>query len=276
MANDKISAELIARGLQTRTLGRRVVYYECTGSTNDAARYLADRGEPEGTLVIADEQTAGRGRFGRSWVAPARSSLLMSLILRPDLAPAHVPRVMLAVALGVREAICAETGLPVQIKWHNDLVVRGKKCAGILTEASTAGATLEYVIVGIGVNVNFSVASVRGFLLNATSIADELGRPFPRAPLAQAILHAIEVYYLRLRAGEDLRGDYKHHLATLNQFIRARTTQGTVEGIAVDVDENGALLLQRADGSIVQLFADDVTLSNRELDPDSQEPGGKQ
>jgi BirA family biotin operon repressor/biotin-[acetyl-CoA-carboxylase] ligase len=264
MTNEKISAEAITRDLNTDVLGRRVIYYERIGSTNDAARQLADTGEPEGTLVLADEQTAGRGRLGRSWIAPARSSLLMSLILRPELTPAHVSRATMAVALGACNAMRAETGLHTQIKWPNDLLVRGKKCAGILAESGIVGEKLEYVIVGIGVNVNFVAAMVEGIPRDATSIADELGQSFPRAHLARAILREIESSYVRLRAGAELRDEYKHRLATLDQPLRAQTARGTVEGIATDIDENGALLIRRADGSIVQLVAGDVTLSNCE------------
>jgi BirA family biotin operon repressor/biotin-[acetyl-CoA-carboxylase] ligase len=263
MTNDKISAELITRDLRTRVLGRRVVYYERVASTNDAAKQLADADEPEGTLVIADEQSAGRGRLGRTWVAPAQSSLLMSLILRPELTPAQASRVTMTVALGACGAIRAETNLPTQIKWPNDLLVRGKKCAGILAESGIVGETLEYMIVGLGVNVNLVTATVAGIPRDATSIADELGKPFPRARLAQAMLRSIEAYYLRLRAGEDLRGEYKSRLMTLSQAVRAQTPSGIEEGIAVDIDENGALLLRRADGSIAQLWAGDVTLSYR-------------
>ncbi|MCI0475206.1 MAG: biotin--[acetyl-CoA-carboxylase] ligase [Anaerolineales bacterium] len=262
---DSLSSEVIARDLQTRVLGRCVVYYERIGSTNDAARQLAEAGEPEGALVVADEQSAGRGRLGRSWVAPARSSLLMSLILRPDLPPRHAPRVTMAIALGACDAICTETGLPAQIKWPNDLQIRGKKFSGILAESGIVGEKLEYVIVGIGVNVNFDTAAIAGIPPDATSLATELGRVLPRAPLAQAIIRSIEAYYLRLRAGQSLCDEYKNRLATLGQSIRAQTAQGIVAGRAVDVDEDGALIVQRADDSLVQLQAGDVTLSHCEI-----------
>lgn len=257
---DELSAELIQQGLETRVLGRRVVYYERIGSTNDVARQLADAGEAEGTLVIADEQTAGRGRVGRAWVAPARSSLLMSFILRPDLPPTHASRVTMAVALGACEAIRAVTNLPVQIKWYNDLQIRGKKFAGILAESGILDEQLEYVIVGIGVNVNFDTTTVQGIPPDATSLAMELGRVVPRAPLAQALLRGIESEYARLCAGEDLRAAYKNRLATLGQYVRVHTTQGILEGKAIDVDDIGALILQRADGSLVHVSVGDVTL----------------
>lgn len=257
---DELSAELIQQGLETRVLGRRVVYYERIGSTNDVARQLAEAGEAEGTLVIADEQTAGRGRLGRAWIAPARSSLLMSFILRPDLPPAHASRVTMAVALGACEAIRAITNLPVQIKWYNDLQIRGKKFAGILAESEIVGEQLEYIVVGIGVNVNFDATTVQGIPPETTSLAMELGRAVPRVPLVQAMLRVIEAQYLRLCAGEDLREAYKNRLATLGQWVRVHTTQDTIEGKAIDVDDIGALVLQRADGSRVHVPVGDVTL----------------
>ncbi len=237
------------------------MYYERVGSTNDIAKQLADAGEPEGTLVIADEQTAGRGRLGRTWVAPPRSSILMTLVLRPSLAPDQSPRVTMAIALGACEAIRTETGLGAQIKWHNDILLNEKKCAGILSEAGIVGEKLEYVIVGLGVNVNFAAASVKGIPPDATTIADELGKPFPRVRLVQAMLRGIEHFYLRLCGGENLREEWSSRLATLHQHVRAQTPWGIEEGIAEDIDDDGALLLRRADGSIVRLIAGEVTLT---------------
>ncbi len=260
MANDELSAAAIQRDLGTRRLGQRVVYYERVSSTNDVAKQLAHAGEPEGTLVIADEQTAGRGRWGRAWLAPARSSLLMSLVLRPPLAPAHSPRVTMAVALGTCDAIHAETGLEARLKWHNDLLIGGKKCAGILAETGILGDEIEYMVVGLGVNVNFA-ASVAGIPGDATTLADELGAPFPRARLARAILRQVERYYLRLCAGENLRPEWAARLVTLGQRVRARSPAGTVAGVAGDVDDDGALLVCRDDGAIARLVAEEVTLS---------------
>ncbi len=253
------SEEAIIRDLNTRILGRRVVYYERVGSTNDIAKQLADAGEPEGTMVIADEQVAGRGRLGRSWIAPARSSILMSLILRPTLAPSQLPRVTMAVSIGACDAIRAETKLNAQIKWPNDILLNGKKCAGILAEVQTVDEQVAYVIVGLGLNVNFSAASVDGIPSNATTIADERGRAFPRVHLAQSLLREIERYYLRLRAGESLRAEWAARLATLHRHVRAHDDSRVEEGIAEDVDDDGALWLRRADGSLVRLIAGEVT-----------------
>jgi BirA family biotin operon repressor/biotin-[acetyl-CoA-carboxylase] ligase len=261
--DDSLSAESIARGLDARLLARRIVYHERVASTNDIAKRLADAGEPEGTLVIADEQTAGRGRLGRAWIAPPRSSLLLSIILRPNLAPHQTARVTMSVALGACEGIRAVTEMDARLKWPNDILLHGKKCGGILAESSTFEQRVEYVIVGLGVNVNFARANVEELPADATTLLDELGAPVPRVPLAQSILRAIERYYVRLRAGENLRGEFATRLTTLDQRVRAQTAWGTEEGIAADVDDDGALLLRRADGSMTRLIAGEVTLSMR-------------
>lgn len=258
---ETLSVDAISRDLDTQFIARRVVYYERVASTNDLAKQMADAGEPEGTLVIADEQTAGRGRLGRGWIAPPRTSILMSLILRPKLEPRRVARVTMAVSLGACDGIHAATGLEPQIKWPNDILLRGKKCGGILAESSTTGQRVEYVIVGLGLNVNFAAMSVDGIPADATTLADELGKAVARLPLAQAILRAIERYYLKLCAGENLRAAWIARSITLNQHIRAQTPWGIEEGLAEDVDDDGALLLRRADGSLVRLIAGDVTLS---------------
>ncbi len=265
MTNDQsFSAEDITRDLNTQLLARHVVYYERVVSTNDIAKQLADAGEPEGTSVFADEQAAGRGRMGRTWTAPPRSSVLMSLILRPrTLAPHQLARVTMAAALGACEGVRAATGLDTRIKWHNDILLRGKKCAGILAESEIVGDQVEYVIVGLGLNVNFAAASVADIPPDATTIADELGKPTPRVLLAQAVLRAIERYYLRLCAGENLRAEWSARMVTLGQPVRAQTPWGIDEGIAESVDDDGALLLRRADQSLVRLVAGDVTLSPR-------------
>ena len=257
---DLLSAEQISQNLNTQQMGHRVVYYETVGSTNDIAKQLAEAGEPEGTVVIADEQTAGRGRMARTWIAPARSSILMSLILRPALTPLQLARATMAVALGACDAIVAETQLDARLKWPNDILLNGKKCAGILAEANILDDQVQYVIVGLGVNVNFSAKSVESIPPDAATIADELGRSFPRIQLVQSILRAVESYYLRLKRGENLHEEWAARLATLHQNVCAQTPWGEESGLAESVDENGALLLRRADGTTVQLIAGDVTL----------------
>ncbi|HEX7594543.1 MAG TPA: biotin--[acetyl-CoA-carboxylase] ligase, partial [Anaerolineae bacterium] len=155
------------------------------------------------------------------------------------------------------------TELDARIKWPNDILLRGNKCAGILAEAGITGDRLDYVVVGMGLNVNFAVIDHPDLSRDVTTIADELGKPTPRALLVQAIMRGIETYYLRLCAGENLRAEWATRMLTLNQRVRAQTPWGDEEGIAEDVDEDGALLLRRNDDSVVRLIAGDVTLKRR-------------
>ncbi len=256
-----LSVEALRQNLKTEWLGRRIMYYERVASTNDVARQLAEAGEPEGTIVVADEQLAGRGRFGRTWAAPARSSLLMSVILRPPLMPSQVGRVTMAIALGACDGIRAETGLGPRIKWPNDILLNGKKCAGILAEANTTADRIEYAVFGIGLNVNFS-ATTGGIPDNATTIADNLGRPCPRERLFGALWTAVERFYVRLKAGANLQAEWAARSATLGQAVHAQTPWGEEIGIAQAVDEDGALVLRRHDGTSIRLVSAEVTLAS--------------
>lgn len=257
-----LSAQAISRGLNTR-LFRHIRYYEQLGSTNNIAGRLAENGEPEGTVIITDEQTTGRGRLGRMWLAPARSSILMSAILRPPVSLASLTRVTMAASLAARAAIHLETGLETLIKWPNDILVNGKKCGGVLAEANTTGNELEYVILGMGINVNFAAASVPGIPTTATTLADELGHPAERIALVRALLSSLDQYYGRLKEGESLHDEWAAALSNLHQVVLVQTPWGHEHGVAEAVDEDGALILRRADGSPVRLIAGEVTLSPR-------------
>jgi BirA family biotin operon repressor/biotin-[acetyl-CoA-carboxylase] ligase len=257
-----LSEETVRRNLNTQFVGRKFVYYERIGSTNDIAKQLAQSGEPEGTIVVADDQVAGRGRFGRTWVAPAYSSLLVSLILRPPLQPAQIARVTMAVALGACDGIHSSARLDARIKWPNDILVKGKKCAGVLSEANITGGQIEYAVCGLGVNVNFSAAG-SGIPEEATTLADETGSYVERERLLGAILSAIEQYYVRIKNGGTLHAEWAARMATLHQAIRAQTPWGEETGLAEAVDEDGALVLRRADGSAIRLVSADVTLLPR-------------
>jgi BirA family biotin operon repressor/biotin-[acetyl-CoA-carboxylase] ligase len=260
MNRDVLTQEAIGAGLKTRLVGRRVYHFTTLDSTNDFLAKLAAEGAPEGTLVSADEQTAGRGRLGRSWLAPAGSCLLFSLLFRPAfLAPAQAQRLTMTCSLAAVEAIGAETGLEVGLKWPNDLLVGGRKLGGILTELATRGTELDHVVVGIGLNVNvdFRDPTLVG---SATSIAQEMARPFPRLPLLLAILRRIDERYLALQEGGSLHGEWAARLVTLGQPVRVTTPEGRYAGRAVGVDEDGALLLRLPDGAAVRILAGDVTL----------------
>ena len=254
---DRLSPALISSGLGTRWLGREIIYYERVGSTNDEARRLAGEGAEEGTLVIADEQSAGRGRLGRPWLAPARQALLFSLIFRPDRPPRELfPLIMLA-SVACLHAIEKETGLAVAIKWPNDLLLDGRKVAGILSEIGQP-AKRPYVIVGIGLNVNVDFQSWPELGAQATSLREALGRPVPRLPLLQEILRQIELAYDRFRAGYSPYDEWVAHLSTLGREVRVTTAEGTLAGRAVAVDSDGALCLVLPDGTRRRILTGDV------------------
>ena len=264
---EELSVESIEKGLTTAFMGCRVIYYRSIGSTNDVARELAAQGAPEGTLVIADEQTAGKGRLGRRWLAPPGTSLLMSLLFRPHfLASYQAQRLTMICSLAIVEAIEALTGLTAAIKWPNDIVVQGKKAGGILTELGSTGEGLDYVIVGLGLNVNLDFRAVEAMgelAATATSLSQELGREVSRLALLWRILENVEGRYQRLQVGELPHGEWAYRLITLHNHIIVNTPQGLVEGWAEGVDADGALILRTDCGGRQRVLAGDVTLRKR-------------
>jgi len=260
LALEKLSPEKIKSGLGTAFMGQNVLYYPTIGSTNDVAKEVARRGAPEGTLVIAEEQTAGKGRLGRRWLAPPGTSLLMSLLFYPDLAPSQAQRLTMLCSLAVIEGIRVVTGLEPQLKWPNDILMNYKKVGGILTETGVTGDHLDYVVVGIGLNVNLEVSQAPEIAAKATSLWQELGRKVPRLRLLQEILKRIEGRYQRLGAGESPHEEWASSLITLGRRVWVTTPEGQEEGWAEGVDEDGALILRRGDGSTVLIAAGDVTL----------------
>ena len=253
----KLSPELITSGLGTTWLARNVVYYDKIGSTNDEARKLALAGTPEGTLVVADEQTAGRGRLQRRWLAPPGQALLFSLIFYPDLAPRDAFQLTMLSSVACVQAVQNLTCLRPVIKWPNDLLLDGKKLAGILSEMGQAGERLS-AVVGIGLNVNVDLTPWPDLAQRATSLREMLGRTVPRVPLLQEILRQIEMRYDLLRAGQSPYEEWLANLATLGREVRVTTPEGVFEGRASGVDRDGALELTLPDGTKRRILVGDV------------------
>ncbi|MGB7539733.1 MAG: biotin--[acetyl-CoA-carboxylase] ligase [Anaerolineales bacterium] len=253
-SSDPLSPTSFGRG----PLRRSVKFFPVCESTNDEARALAEAGEPEGALVVADFQTAGRGRMKRAWQAPAGSSLLFSLLLRPPIGPDQALLPVMAVSLGIMEGIRRACDLPARLKWPNDILIRGKKAGGILCELGLDGAALKYVIVGVGLNVNFDPRAVDGIPPDSTSVQMELGRRKPRAELLRAILEAIEPRYRKIARGESLREEWADALATLGRRVRVILPEEELTGMAENVGESGALLLRQDDETVRTVLAGDV------------------
>jgi BirA family biotin operon repressor/biotin-[acetyl-CoA-carboxylase] ligase len=265
MKANELRQALQAR-LTTDLVGQRLEWHQEIDSTNTRAVELARMGAPEGTLVLAELQTQGRGRLKRQWYAPTGSSLLMSLILRPELLPHQAQRATMICSLGLAEAIHQVTGLQAQLKWPNDLLLNGKKVGGILTELAVKGSLLEHVIVGMGLNVNLDVTQLPSVIVPATGLALEAGRSIPRLDLLAAALECIEVLYLRMKAGWSPHRLWRERLVTLGQEVRVGTREEIIEGTAQDVDPDGALLIHTEDGELRRVMAGDVTLRGHLVD----------
>jgi BirA family biotin operon repressor/biotin-[acetyl-CoA-carboxylase] ligase len=254
---DVLTPDRVAAGLGTCWLGRRIFYHESTGSTNDEARQLALAGTPEGTLVLAEEQTAGRGRLQRPWVAPPGQALLFSLVFYPSGVPQDAFALTMLSSLACMQAVLSQTGLRPAIKWPNDLLLEGRKLAGILSELGQAGERY-YAVVGIGLNVNVDFSPWPELGRQATSVGAVLGHPIPRLPLLQEILRRLEARYDQLRAGQSPYEEWVANLATLGRQVRIVTAEETLEGLASSVDPDGALRLDLPDGTTRRVIVGDV------------------
>jgi BirA family biotin operon repressor/biotin-[acetyl-CoA-carboxylase] ligase len=256
--NVRLNPDLVKELLTTRYVGRNLHYLTRTASTQNAARAEAERGAPEGTAVLAEEQTGGRGRLGRPWVSPAGKNLYVTLLMRPQ--AEHLRALSIVAPLAAAEALEGAAGLTCRIKWPNDVLVGGRKIAGVLTEATLAGAAVKYALVGIGVNVNLDAAAVPEIADTATSVRRELGRDVSREEVLAALLSAFEARYRDAQEGDAAFRAWRSRLDTLGRRVRATMGERVEEGIAEDVDAQGSLLIRRDDGSLAIVEAGDVTL----------------
>ena len=261
-AGDVLSEAELLSCLKTEWAGGRTVYFDATDSTNAQAKRLAEAHAPHGTLVVSDRQDGGKGRRGRSWASPSGVGIWMSLILRPEIAPSSASMLTLAAALAVREGIQEETGLSPLIKWPNDLVLNGKKICGILTEMSTELMEIQYVITGIGINVNQREfpPEIRD---TATSLSLEAGRSFRRSSLIAAILKAFEKDYTAFLKTGDLSlllEEYNACLVNRGKEVCILDPSGEYRAVAEGIDESGSLLVTLPDGTRREIISGEVSV----------------
>ncbi len=267
---DVMTKEELDSLMHTRWAGKNIVYYDATDSTNLRIRELGDAGAPHGTLAVADRQTAGRGRRGRSWESPPGSSIYMSVLLRPDIPPDRAPMLTLVMALSVAEGIrqCIETGgdsgnsLEIQIKWPNDIIINGKKLAGILTEMSSQVDYINHVTVGVGINVN-RTEFPEEIRETASSLCLECGHTVKRAPLIAAVMERLEDNYDIFLRTLDLSGLLERYSALLVNRDREVMVLGTKEqyrAYALGINSTGELIVRREDGSTEEIFAGEVSV----------------
>jgi len=254
---ESISAEAISNGLESTLIGQRILYYPLTTTTMEIARQEARLGTPEGTVIVAGEQTAGRGRLGRSWLSP-RGNVALSVVLYPR--RSLLSSLIMLASLAVVHCIKAITGLKAEIKWPNDVLINGRKVCGILIENDVQKDKINYSILGIGVNVNLEIADIPEIQSTAASLSQELRRNVSRLNVIRCLLLEIEKLYLALKAGESIYEEWRDNLVTLGKKVRVTAGETVSEGIAESVDRDGSLLLRQSDDSLIRIVAGEVTL----------------
>ncbi len=253
----------IDEAMPSKVIGRDIRVFEQTTSTNDVVEKLARDGVKEGAVVFAEAQMKGRGRLGRKWISPAHKGLWFSVLLRPDLRPQETTQLTVASATALRRAIQSETGLHPEIKWPNDILIGGKKVAGILTELSAELDRVKHVILGIGVDVNLDAGEFPPELRKlATSLKIESGRTISRAELATAILRELDADYARLCGGgfAKVADEWEAHCQTIGRNVTIHTGERRIRGRAESLDDDGALLLRTEHGHLERVTGGDVTL----------------
>jgi BirA family biotin operon repressor/biotin-[acetyl-CoA-carboxylase] ligase len=256
--------DLISRLGKTKVIGRDIRVFEETTSTNDVVEKLARDGVKEGVVVFAESQTKGRGRLGRKWLSPSRKGIWFSILLLPDLRPQETTQLVVASSTALRRAIQTATGLAPAIKWPNDILIEGKKVAGILTELSAELDRVKYVILGIGVDVNLNAGDFPVELRKtATSLRAQLGRAVSRPELAVLMLRELDEDYARILAGDfpAVADEWEKHCTTIGQDVVIRTGDRQIRGRAESLGEDGALLLRTDHGHLERIAGGDVSLA---------------
>lgn len=252
-----IVAQMLRSGLYTGVVGRSVRFYQSTGSTMDDAAEWAGAGAEEGAVVVAETQTASRGRMGRRWISD-EGNLYFSVLFRPepDALPLLSPLAGVAVARSIRQV----AGLYPSIKWPNDVMIDGRKVAGILAESALSGSVVNHAVVGIGVNVALEVSADPEIAATATSLNYASGSEIDRPELLRRILQHMDALYLDLKRGRSPIAEWRRWLDILGQRVTVTHHGATNTGLAEDIDEHGNLLLRTDAGELLTLTAGDITL----------------
>jgi len=257
---ERIQPSKVKENLRTRILGQPVLYFRILTSTNDIAKELAVRGINEGTVVVAETQTTGKGRFKREWTSP-EAGLWFSIILKPNVPLKQAPKLTLLASVAVAKTINRLYGLRSEIKWPNDVLIDRKKVCGILTEGQIVGETLGFAILGIGINANFNIGAFPTRLKEAaTTLREELGRKIERETLLCEVLAEIESYYELLRRGrfEVILDDWRRLAGFLGAYVEIDCDGRRIQGWAVDVDDDGALIVRLKDKTLLRVISGDV------------------
>jgi BirA family transcriptional regulator, biotin operon repressor / biotin---[acetyl-CoA-carboxylase] ligase len=259
---EPLTQKKIQEALESVPVVRKVVYLPVVSSTNDVARALAKDGAPDFTVIVADEQTAGRGRLGRAWWAPAGACLLMSVLHRPNLRAVQAMRLTMVGGVAAAEAIEEVAHIPTQLKWPNDIWISNKKGGGVLTETALTGERLDYAIVGIGLNINVDFAGKPELNGSATSLMMEVKRPVDRLSVLGALVQRFSAWSSEILSAR-LKASWAARLVTLGQPVIAQLGEKQIHGLAEAVDDDGTLLVRSDDGILHRLRHGDVSLRHR-------------
>jgi BirA family biotin operon repressor/biotin-[acetyl-CoA-carboxylase] ligase len=257
---DLLLPQEVQRGLSTNYIGKKIFYFPELESTNIIAKEKALHGTEaidEGTIIIAEKQSAGKGRLGREWFSPA-GGIWLSIILYPQLPPSYIPRITLMTAVAVVKAIRMYTQIESQIKWPNDILINEKKVCGILTEMSAELDMINWVVVGMGINANIDHQKFpENIQANTISLKETLGKEVLRVKLAQVFLQEFEKYYDKLKRKEffSILEEWKLNSHTLGRKIRVDIGERIITGEAVDINEEGALVLKKENGELIKIIS---------------------
>lgn len=261
-SSDVLSKEELGSSIHTTWAGANVLCFDKTDSTNIRIRVAAEAGAPHGTLAVAEIQEGGKGRRGRSWVSPPGVGIWMSMLLRPQISALSASMLTLVMALAAQKGIKEATGIESQIKWPNDLVLNKKKICGILTEMSTELMEIQYVIPGIGININ-QTEFPEEIRETATSLYLETGKKYQRSEIIARIMEAFEEYYEVFTKTEDMSGlmeEYNAKLVNLGNEVCVLDPAGEYRGISEGIDKNGGLLVRLPDGTRKEVISGEVSV----------------
>lgn len=263
---DILTLEEIEPYLNTNFIGKNIIHFHSIESTNSKAKQLADSGEANGSIVVSEEQTKGRGRLGRSWVSPKHKGIWMSIILRPDLNPIDAVKITQTAAAAVVKAT-NELGIKTCVKWPNDIVINHKKICGILTEMNAELTRINYVVVGIGINVNIDEFEFPEDIKDiATSLKIEIKAPVNRQELAARVLNNFEKLYTEFIDNNNIKASIdicRENSALIGKEIMIINKEKNIEARALDIDDEGRLLIEYADGTQERLISGEVSVRGK-------------
>jgi BirA family biotin operon repressor/biotin-[acetyl-CoA-carboxylase] ligase len=260
--HDSLQPDLSKNDLRSSLFSSRIHYFPSLDSTNDLAKEMAGQGAPEGSLVVTEEQTAGRGRRGKSWVSPAGANLLFSVLLRPPMEGDRVFALTMVLSLAALKAVKTVSGVKAMIKWPNDIYVGTRKLAGILTEFSVRGKKIDWVVLGMGINVGWHPEVPEGNGMPATSLLEETGQRVSRHDLLLEILKGLEAYYGDVVLGrmKALYDEWNQNCLVLGKAVVIESDMERIEGRALRIDDCGALIIEDSKGNQRRIITGEVSL----------------